>query len=40
MRLDNAFATVEEAFRKTTLAGPSPSIPLCDFPAAHPSEQP
>jgi len=42
-RLDNAFATVEEAFRKTTLAevlaDPSPSVPLCDFPAAHPNEQ-
>jgi Rrf2 family nitric oxide-sensitive transcriptional repressor len=42
-RLDNAFATVEEAFRKTTLAevlaDPSPSIPLCDFPCPHPSKQ-
>jgi Rrf2 family protein len=37
-RLDNALAYVEEAFRSSTLAEvlaePSPSIPLCDFPAA------
>jgi Rrf2 family protein len=37
-RLDNALASVEEAFRKTTLAEilaePSPSVPLCDFPPA------
>jgi Rrf2 family protein len=42
-RLDAALASVEEAFRKTTLAevlaDPSPSIPLCDFPAAHPAEK-
>lgn len=35
-RMDNALATVEDAFRKTTLAEilaePSQSIPLCDFP--------
>lgn len=37
-RLDDALASVEEAFRSTTLAEvlaePSPSVPLCDFPAA------
>src|SRR5215203_4636711 len=36
-RLDDALATVEEAFRRTTLAEvlaePSESRPLCDFPA-------
>ncbi len=36
-RLDNALASVEDAFGKTTLAEilaePSGSIPLCDFPA-------
>ena len=35
-RLDNALATVEDAFRNTTLAEvlaePSTSVPLCDFP--------
>lgn len=35
-RLDNAMASVEEAFRGTTLAEvlaePTTSIPLCDFP--------
>jgi Rrf2 family transcriptional regulator, nitric oxide-sensitive transcriptional repressor len=35
-RLDNAMASVEEAFRGTTLAEvlaePTASIPLCDFP--------
>ena len=35
-RMDNALATVEDAFRQTTLAEilaePSASIPLCDFP--------
>jgi Rrf2 family protein len=35
-RLDDALATVEEAFARSTLAeviaDPSPSIPLCDFP--------
>lgn len=34
-RLDNALATVEEAFRSTTLAevlaDPNPSVPLCDL---------
>jgi hypothetical protein len=34
--LDNALATVEDAFRSTTLAevlaDPSPSVPLCDLP--------
>jgi Rrf2 family protein len=34
-RLDNALATVEEAFRNSTLAevlaDPNPSVPLCDF---------
>jgi Rrf2 family protein len=38
-RLDNALATVEEAFQHTTLAEvlaePSPSVPLCEFPAAR-----
>ncbi len=36
-RLDNALATVEEAFRRTTLAEilaePTESVPLCDFPS-------
>lgn len=35
-RLDDALASVENAFRQTTLADiladPNPSIPLCDFP--------
>ena len=35
-RLDNALATVEEAFRSTTLAeilaDPNPSVPLCELP--------
>ncbi len=35
-RLDNALATVEDAFRNTTLAeilaDPNPSVPLCDLP--------
>lgn len=35
-RMDNALASVEEAFRKTTLAEilaePTASIPLCEFP--------
>lgn len=35
-RLDNALATVEEAFRNTTLAevlaDPNPSVPLCELP--------
>ncbi|MBX3445057.1 MAG: Rrf2 family transcriptional regulator [Planctomyces sp.] len=35
-RLDNAMASVEEAFSRTTLAevlaDPSPSVPLCPFP--------
>lgn len=38
-RLDDALASVEEAFRSTTLAEvlaePSDSVPLCDFPASH-----
>ena len=37
-RLDAALATVEDAFRRTTLAEvlaePTGSIPLCDFPPA------
>src|SRR5262245_12826045 len=37
-RLDDALATIEKAFRDTTvaevLADPSTSRPLCDFPAA------
>jgi DNA-binding IscR family transcriptional regulator len=36
-RVDNALATVEEAFRSTTLQEvidePTESIPLCDFPS-------
>lgn len=43
-RLDNALATVEEAFRKTTLAEvlaePTSSIPLCDFPDSGKPNQP
>lgn len=39
-RLDAALASVEDAFRRTTLAEilaePSESVPLCDFPAANP----
>ena len=39
-RLDNALATVEEAFGKSTLAEilaePSRSVPLCAFPAEKP----
>lgn len=39
-RLDNALATVEAAFEKTTLAEvlaePSRSVPLCPFPAIKP----
>jgi Rrf2 family protein len=35
-RVDNALASVEQAFRSTTLAevlaDPSESVPLCDFP--------
>jgi len=35
-RLDDALASVEEAFRNSTLAeileDPNPSVPLCDFP--------
>jgi Rrf2 family protein len=38
-RMDNALATVEDAFRKTTLAEilaePTTSVPLCDFPVIH-----
>jgi Rrf2 family transcriptional regulator, nitric oxide-sensitive transcriptional repressor len=37
-RLDQALASVEDAFRRTTLAEilaePTESVPLCDFPAA------
>ncbi len=37
-RLDAALASVEDAFRRTTLAEilaePTSSVPLCDFPAA------
>ena len=36
-RLDDALATVEEAFRRTTLAEilaePTESVPLCEFPS-------
>lgn len=39
-RLDDALATVEEAFRNTTLAevlaDPNPSVPLCDLPGRSP----
>lgn len=39
-RMDNALATVEDAFRSTTLAEvlaePSESVPLCPFPAKVP----
>ncbi len=39
-KLDNALATVEEAFRTTTLAEvlsePGESVPLCDFPPVQP----
>jgi len=42
-RLDNAMASVEEAFRDTTLAEviaePSTSIPLCEFPSARPTHK-
>jgi Rrf2 family protein len=38
-RLDNALATVEDAFRQTTLAEilaePTTSRPLCDFPSSR-----
>jgi Rrf2 family protein len=38
-RLDAALASVEDAFRRTTLAEilaePTGSVPLCDFPAAR-----
>jgi Rrf2 family transcriptional regulator, nitric oxide-sensitive transcriptional repressor len=40
-RLDDAMATVEQAFGETTLsevlADPSPSVPLCAFPSVRPS---
>ena len=43
-RLDNALASVEEAFCSTTLAevlaDPNPSIPLCDFPGGKQTERP
>ena len=36
--LDRAMASVEDAFRRTTLAEilaePSESVPLCDFPGS------
>jgi Rrf2 family transcriptional regulator, nitric oxide-sensitive transcriptional repressor len=39
-RLDNALASVEDAFRRSTLAEvlaePTTSVPLCEFPAAKP----
>lgn len=42
-RLDNALATVEEAFRGTTLAEviaePTKSVPLCPFPSAKPTQR-
>ena len=42
-RLDNALATVEKAFRATTLADvlaePTTSVPLCDFPAVYASSE-
>ncbi|WDI43104.1 RrF2 family transcriptional regulator [Bremerella sp. P1] len=42
-RLDNAMASVEEAFNDTTLAEviaePTTSIPLCEFPSARPSNK-
>ena len=42
-RLDAALASVEDAFRQTTLAEvlaePSASAPLCDFPAAVPANR-
>jgi Rrf2 family nitric oxide-sensitive transcriptional repressor len=38
-RLDKALASVEDAFRQTTLAEilaePTESYPLCDFPSGH-----
>ena len=38
-RLDDALASIEDAFRGTTLAEvlaePTTSVPLCDFPAAR-----
>src|SRR3954452_15970716 len=38
-RVDNALATVEEAFRSTTLAEtfaqPTTTVPLCDFPVVN-----
>jgi Rrf2 family nitric oxide-sensitive transcriptional repressor len=40
-RMDNALATVEEAFQRTTLAEvlaePTLSVPLCAFPCAPPA---
>jgi Rrf2 family protein len=43
-RLDNALASVEDAFRATTLAEvlaePTRSVPLCDFPPESPGRKP
>jgi len=43
-RLDNAYASVEQAFGSTTLAEvlaePTESIPLCDFPVPVPGRIP
>lgn len=43
-RVDNAMASVEEAFKSTTLAEviaePTTSIPLCEFPAMRPTNDP
>ena len=42
-RLDEALASIEEAFRSTTLADllaePTDSIPLCDFPRLQPRKR-
>ena len=42
-RLDNALATVEKAFQKTTLAEviaePTTSVPLCEFPRVPAGEE-
>ncbi len=42
-RLDDALASFEDAFRKTTLAEvlaePSSSVPLCPFPAVAPGKR-
>lgn len=43
-RMDKALEQIEETFRNSTLAEilaePSESIPLCDFPLAHPHAEP